>query len=138
MTYRHHLFIDSLGQALIIIFFSYIISNSSVPYTMMQLMAIILFGWQFFNGLLSYKFFERFSKRIFVRITAFSLVIIFLFRGFLWVLSKIPQINEIVNSLTVQSEPYLLVVLPYFCAGMAIWYLFITFKDLYNLFFNTI
>ena len=138
MTYRHHLLIDSIVQAIMIIFFGFLLARSLAPVNMLQLMPIMLFGWQFINAVLSYKFFERMSKKLFVRIAGVCLIIVFAFRGLLWMAASFGPISEMVTNLTIQSEPILFLVLTFLSAAMAVWYLYLTFKDLYNMMYNTI
>jgi hypothetical protein len=136
MTYRQHLFIDSILQTIIIIYFSFQLGSTIEPIKLLQLMSIMLFGWQFLNGIISYKFFERSQKRLFVRVTSIFLGLIFGLRGLLWLgLSILP---ELAQNLTLTLEPVLLQILTVFSAMMALWYLYITIKDLYNVIFNTI
>ena len=136
MTYRQHLFIDSILQTIIIIYFSFQLGSTTEPIKLLQPMSIMLFGWQFLNGIISYKFFERSQKRLFVRVTSIFLGLIFGLRGLLWLgLSILP---ELAHNLTLSLEPVLLQILTVFSAMMALWYLYITIKDLYNVFFNTI
>jgi len=136
MTYRQHLFIDSILQTIIIIYFSFQLGNTTEPIKLLQLMSIMLFGWQFLNGIISYKFFERSQKSLFVRVTSIFLGLIFGLRGLLWLgLSILP---ELAQNLTLTLEPVLLQILTVFSAMMALWYLYITIKDLYNIFFNTV
>ncbi len=138
MTFRNHLLIDSIIQALLIIFFSFLLAKSSAPTNILQLFPITLFAWQFINAVLSYKFFERTSKRLFVRISGYCLIGIFALRGFLWLADSFVTLSEMANKLTEQIEPLILIILPFFCAALALWYLYITFRDLYNMMYNTI
>ena len=138
MTYRHHLFIDSLGQAILIIFFGFLIAGTESPVNMLELIPIMLFGWQFLNAIISYKFFERYTKQNFVRFSALGLILIFGIRGTLWFASLIPSIEESLNQTTLLIESYIYFILPFYCTLFLIWYLFITFKDLYNLIFRTV
>jgi hypothetical protein len=136
MNYRQHLFIDSILQTIIIFYFSYQLGSSAEQVKLLQLMSIMLFGWQFLNGIISYKFFERRHKRLFVRVTSIFLGLILGLRGLLWLgLSILP---EQAYNLTLSLEPVLLQILTVFSAMMALWYLYITIKDLYNVFFNTV
>jgi hypothetical protein len=138
MTFRHHLLIDSIIQALLIVFFSFLLTRSSVPLNILQLMPITLFGWQFINAVFSYKFFERTSKKLFVRISGYCLLFFFALRGILYFGSKFTSLMQMANELTIQIEPIILLVLPFFCTALALWYLYITFRDLYNMIYNTI
>lgn len=138
MTFRQHLFIDSLGQAILIIFFGFLIAGSESPFNILQLMPIMLFGWQFLNALISYKFFERHTKQNFVRFSAFGLILIFGIEGIPWFASLIPSIEENLEQTTLLIESYIYFILPFYCTLFLIWYLFITFKDLYNQVFRTI
>ena len=136
MTYRQHLFIDSTLQAIIIFYFSFLVGSNSEPFKLLQLMSIMLFGWQFLNGIISYKFFERRNKRLFVRVTSIFLVLIFGLRGLLWLGSTVA--HELAANLIITIEPVLIQILVVFSALMALWYLYITIKDLYIVFFNTV
>jgi hypothetical protein len=138
MTYRHHLLVDSIVQALLIIFFSFLLARSSAPPNILQLLPISLFSWQFINGVVSYKFFERTSKKLFVRISGYCLIGIFAIRGILFLASKITPFMQMAMDLTEHTEPFLLSIIPFFCAALALWYLYITFRDLYNMMYNTI
>ncbi len=138
MTFRHHLLIDSIVQAILIIFFSFLLARSSAPPNILQLLPISLFSWQFINGVVSYKFFERTSKKLFVRISGYCLIGIFAIRGILFLASKITPFMQMAMDLTEYTEPFLLSIIPFFCAALALWYLYITFRDLYNMMYNTI
>jgi uncharacterized membrane protein len=137
MTYRHHLFIDSLGQAILIIFFGLLIAGTESPVNMLELMPIMLFGWQFLNALISYKFFERHTKQNFVRFSALGLILIFGIRGILWFASLIPSIEESLEQTTLLIESYIYMILPIYCAFFSVGYLYLTFKDLNNAIFRT-
>jgi uncharacterized membrane protein len=137
MTYRHHLFIDSLGQAILIIFFGFLIAGTESPVNMLELMPIMLFGWQFLNALISYKFFERHTKQNFVRFSALGLILIFGIRGILWFASLIPSIEESLEQTTLLIESYIYMILPIYCAFFSVGYLYLTFKDLNNAIFRT-
>ena len=137
MTYRHHLFIDSLGQAILIIFFGFLIAGTESPVNMLELMPIMLFGWQFLNALISYKFFERHTKQNFVRFSSLGLILIFGIRGILWFASLIPSIEESLEQTTLLIESYIYMILPIYCAFFSVWYLYLTFKDLNNAIFRT-
>jgi uncharacterized membrane protein len=137
MTYRHHLFIDSLGQAILIIFFGFLIAGTESSVNMLELMPIMLFGWQFLNALISYKFFERHTKQNFVRFSALGLILIFGIRGILWFASLIPSIEESLEQTTLLIESYIYMILPIYCAFFSVWYLYLIFKDLNNAIFRT-
>jgi uncharacterized membrane protein len=137
MTYRHHLFIDSLGQTILIIFFGFLIAGTESSVNMLELMPIMLFGWQFLNALISYKFFERHTKQNFVRFSALGLILIFGIRGILWFASLIPSIEESLEQTTLLIESYIYMILPIYCAFFSVWYLYLTFKDLNNAIFRT-
>lgn len=138
MTYRHHLLVDSIVQALLIIFFGFLLVRSSAPLNILQLIPIILFGWQFINAVLSYKFFERTSKRLFVRVSGYCLMGIFSIRGILFLAANIRALKQIIFDFTEKIEPIMILLLTFLCAALALWYLYITLRDLYNLIFNTI
>jgi len=138
MTYRHHLLIDSIVQALIIIFFSILLPRAPVMSNILQLMAILLFLWQFVNALVSYKFFERMSKKLFVRVAGYSLVFVIALRGITALAAMFAPFMKIANDLEAKTEPFILMFLPFLCAALALWYLYITLRDLYNLIFKTI
>ncbi len=138
MTFRHHLLIDSILQAILIIFFSFLLARSSAPTNILQLFPIILFGWQFINAVVSYKFFERTSKKLFVRISGYCMLGIFALRGILFLASRISPLAQIGIDLTERIEPFMLSITPFLCATLALWYLYITFRDMYNMMYNTI
>jgi len=138
MTFRHHLLIDSFMQALLIIFFGFLMARTSAPLSLLQIMPVTLFGWQFINAVLSYKFFERSNKRLFVRISGFCMIIIFSIRGVLWLAASFAPLHEQVSSLTTQIEPIMLLLITFLSAALALWYLYITLRDLYNMMYNTI
>lgn len=136
MTNRQHLIIDALGQALIIIFYSLLTGNSSSPIEILKIMPVVLFSWQIINAILSYKFFERQSKKIFVRTGGWTIAGIFLFWGATWVLFQFPilPVLEIIE----KSEFIFWVLIPFLSAAFCCWYLYLTFKEVYNMLFNTI
>jgi hypothetical protein len=138
MTHRHHLIIDGLGQAILIIFYGLLLGKSQSADELLLLFPIVLTAWQFVNGVLSYKFFERDSKKTYVRIGGTVLIVFSVFWGLLWMLQNIAQINIFINNFADGFLPVFWVLLPIICGALAIWYIYITIKDLYNMMYNTI
>jgi hypothetical protein len=138
MNYSLHLKIDALLQAIIIIFYAMLIGKSEAPSEIAIILPIVLCSWQFINGLLSYKFFERDSKKIYVRVCGWSLIILSGFWGALWFISNIPGLRYFSLIFGEEITPVFWILLPIFATIMSVWYLYITVRDLYNMMFNTI
>jgi hypothetical protein len=138
MTHRHHLIIDALGQALIILFYGLLLGKTENFLTILQIFPMALTGWQFVNGLLSYKFFERDSKKLYVRITGMIFIAIAAFWGLLLMLTQVSALAVIVGSVALPLIPFLIILMPILTTGMSLWYLYITIKDINIMLFRTI
>lgn len=135
MNGRQHLILDALGQAGILMMFSFFIASSDHPIEVAEILAIMLFFWQIINALISYQYFERERKALFVKIAGWSLIGICGFLGILLVITQFPILPpKIVNIIVMLLE----VGTPYILAIFAIWCLVITINDLYNTVFNRI
>jgi len=134
MTYKQHLIIDALMQALIILFYGLLLGKTENPLAVLQIFPMALTGWQFINGVLSYKFFERDSKKLYVRITGMIFIAIFAFWGILLMLMQLLSLVVIVGSFAT----ILFILLPMLTAAMSLWYLYITIKDINIVLFRTI
>jgi len=101
----------------------------------------VLTAWQFVNGLISYKFFEGTSKKLYVRVTGYTLVSICVFWGLFWALIIIgTSVGS--GDLTSEWMPYILPVLwsilPFALGILALWYLIISIQDVYIILYKTI
>ncbi len=145
MNKGQHLIIDALGQSFIILYFSFFLGQSqSPPLLILQLFVIGLSAWQFVNAVLSYKFFENANKRLFVRVSGFTWGAVFLFWGLIWMLfqslalSGLATLLEKINDFIESSEQVIGLILPIVLGGLAVWYLYITIRELYNSIYKTI
>ncbi len=66
MTSRQHLIIDTLGQSVIIIFYSLLIGKSNSPIEILKITPLVLLSWQIINALISYIFYNKQTKKLFV------------------------------------------------------------------------
>ncbi len=138
MNGRQHLFIDSIGQAAILIMFAYFISSSEQPLEVAQILPIMLFAWQFFNALVSYKFFEQESKAFYVKVAGWSLLILCIFLGLLWFIANLPMTLQLVDLVVTYAFPVIQLLFPFGLGILAIWYLSLSFKEVYHQLFNRI
>lgn len=135
MNGRQHLILDALGQAGILLMFSFFIAKSDHPLEVAEILAILLFFWQIINALISYRYFERETKGLFVKVAAWSIIGICGGLGLLLLITQFPVIPaSIVNAIIMVLEKGV----PYIFAIFAIWCLIITINDLYNTVFNRI
>jgi hypothetical protein len=63
---------------------------------------------------------------------------IFSIRGILFLAANFRALKQIIFDFTEKIEPIMILLLTFLCAALALWYLYITLRDLYNLIFNTI
>jgi hypothetical protein len=135
MNGRQHLFLDALGQAGIILFFSFMIAKSEHPFEVLELMAILLFFWQLPNAFISVRFYERAAKATYTKVAGYSLIALAGFFGLLYFILQIwAGIIPFVDKVFFVIEQ----AIPYIFATFAIWYLGITVNELYNTIFNRI
>ncbi len=138
MNHRHHLFLDSLGQISILLFFAYLYSMKNDSMVVLKLLPLVLFFWQFFNGILSYRFFERIQKRLYVRTAGISTATIFGLNGFFWFAKDLLTTNLTVMVLVENLKTVFEVILIVSCALFCIWYLILTAKEMYIVLFRTV
>lgn len=138
MNHRHHLFIDSLGQILILLFFGYLYSLKNDSNVVLKLIPIVLCFWQLINGILSYKFFERLSKKNYVRTAGITIATIFALNGFIWFSDKIIPLNQSVYSAFENIKSTFEVITLILCALFCLWYIVLTVREIYIVLFRTI
>jgi len=138
MNHRHHLIIDSFAQAILILYFAFLLTKSTAPVEVLQIFFVFLSFWQFANGLLSYKFFERDSKKLYVRVYGYTLGVISGFFGLTWFLQTTGVFNLLPAGFNISIMVYIWKIIPYYLIAMVLWYLIITFRDLYNMIYRTI
>ena len=144
MTGRQQVFLDAIGQAGLIIFYAIMLSQTSAIVELLSIFAIVLCAWQFINGILSYKFFERQTKRTYVRIAAYTFIAIFAFWGIMWMAIKLAFMSgseaavAFIDNIALAVIPALWAVLPILTGALAIWYIYLTIKDLNILINKTI
>jgi hypothetical protein len=138
MNHRHHLFIDSLGQILILLFFGYLYSLKNDSNVVLKLIPIVLCFWQLINGILSYKFFERLSKKIYVRTAGITIATIFALNGFIWFSHKIIPLNQSVYSAFENIKSTFEVITIILCTLFCLWYIVLTVREIYIVLFRTI
>ncbi len=138
MNHRHHLFIDSLGQILILLFFGFLYSLKNDSNVILKLIPLILCFWQLINGILSYKFFERLSKKIYVRTAGITIATIFAMNGFIWFSHKIIPLNQSVYSAFENIKSTFEVITLILCMLFCLWYIVLTVREIYIVLFRTI
>jgi hypothetical protein len=138
MNHRHHLLIDSFAQATLFIFFAFLLNKSTEPNKVVQIFLVFLSFWQFINGVLSYKFFERDSKKLYVKIFGYTFTLISGLFGLSWFLQTIGILNLLAAGFQLNFIRYFWIIIPYYLIIMAVWYLIITFKDIYKMIYRTI
>lgn len=136
MTRRNHLMLDTIGQTCIILYYAFMLTNSSETIVLLQLFAISLCGWQFVNGILAYKFFEGQSKKLYVRVSVAIWVSIFGLFGILWLglnLAFLAGLSGVMETLLLvfgAVEYGIWGVFPAVFGALACWYLYITIRDI--------
>ena len=138
MNHRHHLIIDSFAQAILILYFAFLLTKSTEPYKVLEIFFVFLSLWQFVNGVLSYKFFERDSKKLYVRVFGYTLVGLSGFIGLNWFIITTGILNLLPAGFSINFMKYIWMIIPYYLIAMVLWYLIITFRDLYNMIYRTI
>lgn len=138
MQHRHHLFIDSLGQISILLFFSFLYGFKNDSITILKLLPLLLCLWQIINGIISYKFFERQSKKLFVKISGVSVATIFAINGIFWFANKTVSLSLYFYSLTENFNYFFEVITVVLCAVFCLWYFYLTTKDVYIILFKTV
>lgn len=145
MTRRQHILLDAFIQAAILIFYALLIAQSEHPFLVLGTMVLFLFGWQFINSVLNYKFFEGRSRISFVRVAAYSLVGVFLFWGLMLVISfilfSIPGLSglaELFPDFINKATTVFWMIMPYYFGALSVWGLYLSGRDVYTILFKTI
>ncbi len=138
MNYRNHLFIDSLGQILIILFFAYLYSFKNDSAMVLKILLLLLCFWQLINGIISYKFFERINKKTYVRTAGISIATIFGINGFFWFAKDLLRLNRALLTIVENLKSVFEVLMIIFCALFCIWYIILTAREMYVVLFRTV
>lgn len=136
MTSRQHLIIDTLGQSVIIIFYSLLIGKSNSPIEILKITPLVLLSWQIINALISYIFYNKQTKKLFVRISIWTLAGGFIYWGCTWLICQFSFLS--IGGLIEKFESIFWILIPFFLVAFCFWYLYISLKEIYNIMFNTI
>lgn len=138
MNHRQHLIIDSLGQILILLFFAYLYSFKNDSTVVLKILPLLLTVWQLINGIISYKFFERIRKKIYVRTAGISIGTVFGINGIFWFSRDLLATNLTVLSMVENLKYAFEVMILVLCLLFCVWYLILTAKEMYIVLFRTV
>lgn len=138
MNARQHLYLDCFIQFVLLLYFAFLIGKTENFFELLTIIPFIFLAWQLPNGLIYDRFFEQHSRRTFLKYSFYSIILIAVFWGSIWMALHIPGVGAFLLPLISSAIPITVAILPFLAGIIALGYLGLCFRDLYFAVYKTI